>query len=209
MDVLTAIQQRRHNDVNDVQPVEQVLSERALLDHVAQIAIGGRDDAHIDDAPASIGADLLQLTRLEKTQQQALHAKCHLAHFVQEDRSHVGRLELARLVAVRACEAALHVTKQFGFEQRLRQAGAVNGREDVTGAGAARVNRAGHDLLADSAFARDQNLRVRSGNAVNLLLQRCDFGAPASQLNMRTWPYRTDWADSRAAAFSDTINHCS
>ena len=70
------------------------------------------------------------------------------------------------------------------------------------------MDRARDDFLADSALAGDENLRVRPCDAVDLLLQGSDFGAAAGQLDMRSWPYRADWADPRAA-FSDTINHCS
>ena len=41
----------------------------------------------------------------------------------------VRQLELARLVAIRAGEAALHVAEELGFEQRLGNAGAVDGHE--------------------------------------------------------------------------------
>ena len=132
--VLAALAQRRHDDVNDVEAVEQVLAERALRDHVAQVAVGRRDHADVDDAAAAVGADLLQLAGLEEAQQQALHAQRHLADFVEEDRAHVGGFELARLVAIGAGEAALDVAEQLGLEQRFGQAGAVDRREHVAGA---------------------------------------------------------------------------
>ena len=158
--------------MDDVQAVEQILAERPLLDHVAQVAIGRGDDAHVDDASAAVGADLLQLARFEESQQQALHPQRHLADFVEEDGAHVGRLELARLVAVGAGEAALHVAEQLGLEERFGQAGAVDRREDVAGARAARVDRARDDFLADAALARDQDLRVGPGDAIDFLLER-------------------------------------
>ena len=132
--VLATIPQRRHHDVDDVQAVEQVLAERPLLDHVSQVAIGRGDHAHVDDSPAAVGADFLELAGLEESQKEALHPKRHLAHFVQEDRSHVGRLELAWLVPIGAGEAALDVAEELGLEQCLGQAGAVDGREDMAGA---------------------------------------------------------------------------
>ena len=70
---------------------------------------------------------------LEESQQETLHAQRHLADFVEEDRAHVRGLELARLVAIGAGEAALHMAEQLGLEQRFRQAGAVDRREDVAG----------------------------------------------------------------------------
>ena len=170
--VFATIPQRRHDDVDDVETVEQILAERPLLDHVAQVAVGRGDHADVDDASAAIGADLLQLAGLEESQQQALHPQRHLADFVEEDRAHVGSFELSWLVAIGAGEAALHVTEQLGLEQCLGQASAVDRREDMAGSRAARMDRARDDFLADAALARDQNLRVGPGNTVDFLLQR-------------------------------------
>ena len=71
------------------------------------------------------------------------------------------------------------------------------------------MNRAGDDFLTNPALASNENLRVRASDAIDLLLQGSDFGATAGQLDVRTRSERPDWADPRAAAFSDTINHCS
>ena len=170
--VFAALAQRRHDDVDDVEAVEQILAERALRDHVAQVAVRRGDHAHVDDPAAAVGADLLQLAGLEEPQQEALHAQRHLPDFVEEDGAHVRGFELARLVAIGAGEAALHVAEQLGLEQRFRQAGAVDRREDVVRPRAARVDVARDDFLADAALAGDQDLGVRSRDAVDFLLQR-------------------------------------
>ena len=131
-DVFAALAQRRHVDVDDAQPVQQVFAELAVRHHVAQVAVGGGDDAHVHLGLHVVGADGLHLAVLEKPQQQRLHAQAHLADFVEEERAAVRELQLARLVAVRAGEAALHVAEQLRFEQRLGEAGAVHrdeGRE--------------------------------------------------------------------------------
>jgi hypothetical protein len=53
----------------------------------------------------------------------------HLADLVEEDGAVVGHLELARLVAIGAREAALHVAEQLRLEQRFGQPRAVDGHE--------------------------------------------------------------------------------
>ena len=73
--------------MDDVQPVEEVLAELPLRDHLAQVAVRRRDHAHVDGAHGAVGADLLQLAGLEEAQQQPLHAERHLADFVEEDRA--------------------------------------------------------------------------------------------------------------------------
>ena len=179
--VLAPLAQRRHRQVNDVEAIEQVLAKRALGDHVAQVAVGRRDDADVDAADDAVGADLLQFAGFQKPEQQALHAQGHLADFVEEHRAPVGELELAELVAVGAGEAALDVTEQLGLEQRFGQAGAVDGDERPLGAGAAVVDSLRHQFLAGAAFSGDQHLGVGPRHALDLGLQIHHASAGANQ----------------------------
>jgi hypothetical protein len=57
-DILGAIAQRRHGDREDVQPIEQVLAEAAVLHVGDAVAVGRRDDAHVhlDGLPAPTGS---------------------------------------------------------------------------------------------------------------------------------------------------------
>ena len=76
-----------------------------------------------------------------------------------------GQLQLARLVAIGAGEAALDVAEQLRFEQRLGQAGAVDRDERARGAGRVHVDLAGDEVLADAALAGDQDLGVAGRHA--------------------------------------------
>ena len=160
--VVAAIAQRRHVDVDDVEPVEQVFAEQPLGDEIAQVLVRRRDHAHVHAAVGAVRADFLHVAGLEKPQQQPLHAQRHLADFVEEDGAVGGHLELAGLVAVGAGEAALDVSEQLGLEQRLGNARAVDGDERPLRACALRVNRGGDELLADAAFAGDRAPSRRS-----------------------------------------------
>ena len=64
--VFTTIAQRRHADVNDVQPVVEILAERLVGDAVDQNAVGRGDDANVDPVLNLIRADALDFTSLEK-----------------------------------------------------------------------------------------------------------------------------------------------
>ena len=140
-DVFAALAQRRHVNVNDAQPVEQVLAELARGDALGQVAVRRRDDAdvHVMRAPI-VRADRLDFAVLEEAQQQRLHAQAHLPDFVEEERAAVRELQLAELVAVGAGEAALDVAEQLGLEERLGQPGAVDGDERTAGALRVRVD---------------------------------------------------------------------
>ena len=180
--ILAALTQRRDGQVDDVQPVEQVLPERALHDHVAQVAIGRRDDPHVDAPDGTVRADLLDLAGLHEPQQQALHPKRHLGHFVEEHRPAVGDLELALLVAIGAGEAALHVAEELGLEERLRKARAVHRDHGPSDPRATRVDGMRDQLLAHTALASDQHLRVGPRDPINLLRQLENDAARANQL---------------------------
>ncbi len=128
-DVGAAVAQRRDDEMNDVETVEQVFAELPLADPLAEVAVGRGDDADVQLDRGVVGADFLQLAGLEEPEQHALHPQGHLADLVQEDRAAVAHFELAGLVPVGAGEAALDVTEQLGFEEGLGNAGAVDGDE--------------------------------------------------------------------------------
>jgi hypothetical protein len=127
--VLAPLAERRHFNMDNVDSVEEVLAELTQLDQFTEVAVGRRHDAHVRGANSPLGADLLDFTGFQVTQQKSLHAQRHLADFVEEDRAVVGHLELAGFVPVGAREAALHMAEQLRFEQRFRNAGAVDGHE--------------------------------------------------------------------------------
>ena len=129
LDVFGPLAKWRHVEMDDLQPVQQVLAELAGRHQVAQVAVGGRDHPNVDARLRLIRTHGLDLAVLEKPQQERLHAQAHLADFVQEQRAAMRQLELAALVAVGAGEAAFDVSEQLGLEERFRQAGAVHGHE--------------------------------------------------------------------------------
>ncbi len=175
--VFATIAQRRHFDVHDIQAVIQVLAERLVGDVLDQAAMRRRDDANIDRRQLAIGTDALNLARFEEPQQRGLHPQAHLADFVHEDRAAVRRLEPAALVAMGVGEAALHVAEQLRFEQRIRNAGAIDGDERTARARAATVNEPGDDFLADSALSGDQDLRIASCGVIDFIFDALDCGA--------------------------------
>ena len=124
-DVVLAVAQRRHLDRDDVEPVEQVLAELALLHHLAQVAVGRGDDAHVHAQRAG-AAEPLELVLLEHAQDLRLRARAHVADFVEEQRAAVGLLEAADALLVGAGEGALLVTEQLRLEQVLLERRAVD-----------------------------------------------------------------------------------
>ena len=133
----------------------------------------------------AVRADALNLAGFEEAQQHDLHARAHLADFVEEDRAVRRRFEQAGFVAVRAREAAAHVPEELGFEERVRQSRAVERDERRGGARAPLMNQTRDDFLADSRLARDEDFGIRAGRALQISLERADHIAPADQTHFR------------------------
>ena len=166
--VLQALAQRRHPDREDVEAVVEVLAELAVLDQLDHVAVGGRDQAEVD-LDRLLGADRIDLALLQRAQQLDLGVERQLADLVEEQRAAVGFLELADALVDGAGERALLVAEQDALDQVLGDGAAVDGDERLAGALALALDGARDQLLADAAFALDQDrdggVRRRAGRA--------------------------------------------
>jgi len=81
--VLATLGERRDVELNDVQPVVEVLAELAGGDALLELAMSGRDDAHVD-VVRLVRADRTDLALLERPQELDLQRERHVAHFVEE-----------------------------------------------------------------------------------------------------------------------------
>ncbi len=146
-------------DRDHVEPVVEVLAEPPGLHLDVEVAVGGRDDAHID-LDRLRAADRSYLVVLEHAQELGLEARSHVPDFVEEERAAIGALEQAALGRDGSRERAAHVAEQLALEQSLRNRGAVDREEGLVHATAVVMQCARHHLLARSALARDQDARV-------------------------------------------------
>ncbi len=96
-DVLGPVAQRRQVDVDDVQPVEQVLPEPPFLQPFFQMSVGGGDQANVH--PFRLGGpQRADLPFLQHAQQLGLQGERQLSDLVEEDGAAVGLDEQAGLV---------------------------------------------------------------------------------------------------------------
>ena len=117
---------------DDVQPVEQVLAEPALLHHLPQVDVGGGDDADVD-LDRLHAAEAHELALLDHAQQLGLRLERDVADLVEEDAALVGEVEQALLRVDGAGERALHVAEERRLEQVRRQVAGVDGDERPVG----------------------------------------------------------------------------
>jgi hypothetical protein len=110
-----------------------------------------------------------------------LHRQRKLGHFVEEQGAAVGGLEQARLVGMRAGEAALPVAEELAFHQFGRDRAAVDRNEGATRARALLVDRARGEFLADAGFAGDVDRRLAAGDLRDGLAEFGDRGRVAEE----------------------------
>src|SRR6185503_3141233 len=95
----------------DVQAIEQILAEAAVLYVGDEIAVGRRDDAHID-LDGLLAANRIDLALLNGAQQLYLRGRRQLADFVEKQRA-AGRFDkLAGVLFGRAGERPFLVPEQ-------------------------------------------------------------------------------------------------
>ena len=138
--VLAPLAQGGHAQLHHIQPVEQIAPEPAGGGLGAQIAIGGRNDVHVD-VDRCDRAHALDFAGFEHAQQLGLHRLRQLADLVEEQRSAVRDFEQSRLVVGRAGECAARVSEQLALEKRLDDSRAVD-RDEPLAASRARTDAA-------------------------------------------------------------------
>src|SRR5207244_2404530 len=103
-------------------------SDLALADGLAEVAVGGGDDADVH-APRLAATDHRELARLDHAQELRLKMRRQLADLVQEERAGVREGEDARPRRNGARERAANVTEDLALHQPLGDRGAVEGDE--------------------------------------------------------------------------------
>src|SRR2546430_1349497 len=109
------------------------------------------------------------------------HSQAHLADLVEEDRAPVRHLEQPEVIAIGASETAAHVAEERRFEQRIRNAGAVERDERRERAAAALVDQPCDHFLPDAAFAGDEHLRFGTRRVLDLELDGPNRRADAQE----------------------------
>ncbi len=158
-DVRAALAQRRQPDLDRVQAEEEVLAEPPGGDLRVEVGVRGREDPHVD-FPRARGAEALELSRLEDSQELALLARGNVRDLVQEQRAAVGQLEPADAVRSRIGERALDVSEELALEDSLRDSAGVQRHERPRGAARRGVESARDHALPGPVLPDDQHVRV-------------------------------------------------
>ena len=147
---------RRQAQRHDVEAEKQILAEQSLLNELAQILVGRRDDSHVGlDRRAAADRGVLAL--LQDTQKPGLRLHRHVADLVEKERAAFGLFEAAGTARIGAGEGTLLVAEQLRLDKVARDCGHVDGDERAGAALAVIVQRARHQFLAGTGLAADHD----------------------------------------------------
>ena len=91
-DILAALAQRRQAQSDNIQPMQQIFAEQALLNAFFQILMRRGDDANVG-AQRCVTADAIVFAVSQHTQKSYLQIGWHVTNFIEEKRAAVGLLE--------------------------------------------------------------------------------------------------------------------
>ena len=161
--IFLALAQRREAQGNDVQAIEEVLAELAFHDHLAQVRIGRRQDAHIHFDGFG-PAQPHEFTFLDDTQQLGLSFHAHRADLVKENCALVGDFEKPALGSDGGSERSLDVAEERALQQVNRQGAGIDRYKGAIGARAGGMNGLGHQFLAGATLTGDQHGGTTGGD---------------------------------------------
>ena len=165
LNVLRTAAQRRHPDVDGVEPVEQIRQHLLVLHQLLRRPVHGRHDADIHLFRLGC-AQRHDGFGVQHPQQLRLQLQRHGVDLVQIDGAAAALLDQPHPI-LRAGERAPAGAEQQAFQNGLRQRGAVDGHERLILAVAGVVNGGHHQLLAGARFTVDQHRGAAVGNALD------------------------------------------
>lgn len=141
-----------------------------------------------------MGMDLSPPTRstrplLKDAEELGLGGQTQGVDLIQQDYALVGQLEKAQLAApAGAGEGALLIAEKLGFDELLRDGGAVEGDEPLPAPGAGGKDLVGHHLLAGPRFSLDEEGGVGLGRQEDLPLELDHRGAAPHKAGIGVGP---------------------
>jgi hypothetical protein len=138
--------------------VEQIVTEASLARALFQVLVGRGDDLHIDRYRVA-RADPPNALFFDGRQELCLQIQRYRADLVEEERPAAGRFEEPAARGLGVGERTSLVSEELGLDERGRQRGAVDAHEGLVASSAVVVNALGHEPLAGSGLAVEQDGR--------------------------------------------------
>src|ERR1700674_5293269 len=155
----SALAQRRHVQVHDVNAIEQIRPKSTAFNLLLQLSIGGANYADLNFL-VLLRPYAAKLAILQQLQQLGLQTQVKFRNLIQKQSSPVGHFDPARFGAVGSRESSLFITKEFTFEQSPGDGWAVYLHPGAGPPWRIGVNHACGDVLTRAALAMDQHRGV-------------------------------------------------
>ena len=95
--ILDPVAERRQDDLEDVEPIEEILAERSRGDGSGKVSVRRADHSHVGPARVRV-ADAFVFAILEKPEQFRLEGGGQVANLVEEKRPSVRNADLSRII---------------------------------------------------------------------------------------------------------------
>src|SRR5437588_4606460 len=118
IDVFPAVTQWRNVNLDSIQAKQQVLAEPACDGLGIHVGVRRREHSH-DHAASCGGADTLEVSCFQNTQQFCLQVKRNVCNFVQKQRAAVRESEPSDAVGPRIRKCAFHMAEELALEHAL------------------------------------------------------------------------------------------
>ncbi len=122
------------------------------LTSLFEIAVCRGDEADVG-ALCFVGADAFEGAFARKPEELHLNGGIDFADFVEEERAALSGFDAADAAFVRAGECAFFMAEEFAFEERWREAGAMDRDHRLRRTWTELVNGFGYEFFAGAAFA--------------------------------------------------------
>ena len=125
LDVFAPLAQGLEMNLDHVDPVVEIFTQRTVAQRLIQIAVGRRNDARA--GPLNRGsAESVELLVLKHPQQFGLGGRGRLGDLIQQQGSAVGLLEATHSLVVRPGKGAAFVAEQLRLEERLGECSTID-----------------------------------------------------------------------------------
>ena len=162
-DVFGAFTKGREVDGDDMEPIEEILTEGPFTNPGLEIVVGGGDDSDIDGMSGG-GAEGADLTILENAEQFYLQFQGKIGDFVEEESPAVGDGKEAGSVGSGVGEGPTDMAKELALQKRGRDGSAVDGHEGTGTPGGKFVEGSGGELFSGPTFAGEEDRGFEGGD---------------------------------------------
>ena len=207
--ILFAFAKRRQFQSEDIDAVQQILTERAIFYCGLHVFIGSSDDPDIDrDHLAS--AKTHDFPFLNDSQKSCLKIDSHISDFIEKQSAIMGKLKQAGFSAFYGSgESSFHISEQLTFQQRFWKSSAVDGYKRTVSAAAGIVDTLSKQFFSGAGFSMNKYIRFCMGifaGGLNSFFHNSTVADDVFKMIFCTKPFTMKLLSDASFIFLDVFN---